>query len=115
MDFLKPQYPSEANLQAEFYHQCHTVHLFPYLEYSHQGCRFDCVVVDNGEIIAIIEVKRLNEAESTKTQKQIEKYNYFSDNTPVFLLVRKDDIHKIIAKIQQIRKKHRKKNGKNRT
>ena len=108
--FIKPKYKTEANLQADFYHQCRTVHLLPYLEYSHQGCRFDCVVVDGDEIIAIIEVKRLPDAaQNTKTQRQLEEYNYFSENTPVFLLTHKDYIHEIIAKIQKIRK-NRKKN-----
>ena len=109
MKFIKPKYKSEANLQADFYHQCHTVHLFPYLEYSSQGCRFDCVVIDGDEIIAIIEVKRSDQANAPKTQQQLEKYNYFSDNTPVFLLTHNNDIHKVIAKIQKIRKSRKKK------
>ncbi len=109
MKFIKPKYKTEANLQADFYHQCHTVHLFPYLEYSHQGCRFDCVVIDSDEIIAIIEVKRPDQVNTQKTKQQLEAYNYFSDNTPVFLLTRKDEIHKIIAKIQRIRKNRKKK------
>ena len=95
-------------MQAEFYHQCHTVCLHPYLEYSYQGCRFDCVVVDGDEIIAIVEVKSLPNAFSKQTQQQIEKYNYFSENTPVFLLTHNNQIHKIIAKIQQIRKRRKK-------
>lgn len=108
MEFIKPKYESEANLQAQFYHQCHTVHLNPYLEYSWGGCRFDCIVIDGKEIIAIIEVKKPSEANRPQTQRQIEKYEYFSENTPVFLLTHKNDIHKIISKIQQIRKKRKK-------
>lgn len=112
MKFIKPKYKTEANLQADFYHQCHTVHLHPYLEYSYQGCRFDCIIVDNDEIIAIIEVKRSPEvAVGQKAQRQLEAYNYFSENTPVFLLTCKDDIHKIIAKVQKIRKRRKKKHS----
>ncbi len=107
--FIKPKYRTEANLQADFYHQCRTVHLFPYLEYGYQGCRFDCVVIDGDDIIAIIEVKRQNLANNESTQRQIEAYNYFSENTPVFLLSHQDEIHKIISKIQKIRKRRKKK------
>ena len=108
--FFKPKYSTEANLQADFYHQCRTVNLHPYLEYSYQGCRFDCVIVDKDEIIAIIEVKRSPElGTGQQAQRQLEAYNYFSENTPVFLLTCKNDIHKIIAKIQKIRKRCKKK------
>ena len=106
--FIKPKYKAEANLQADFYHQCKTVRLYPYLEYSYQGCRFDCVVIDDGEIIAIIEVKRIPNDNTEKTKRQLEAYNYFSNNTPVFLLTHNDEIHTIISKIQKIRKNRKK-------
>ncbi len=106
---MKPKYRTEANLQADFYHQCHTVHLRPYLEYTHNGCRFDCIVIEEDEIIAIVEVKRIPKAFNKQTQRQLETYRYFSDNTPIFLLTHKDEIHLIIAEIQKIRKSHKKK------
>jgi hypothetical protein len=109
MKFIKPFHRSEANLQADFYHQCRTVHLHPYLEYQIPGCRFDCVIVDGEDIIAIIEVKKSREeSASVATKRQIEKYNYLSENTPIFILVHPDEIHVIVHKIQTIRKNRHK-------
>lgn len=108
--FFTPKYRAEANLQADFYHQCRTVGLHPYLEYSYQHCRFDCVIVDNGWIIAIVETKPSpKHGRNRQTERQLETYNYFSENTPIFLLTSNADIHKIIAKIQRIRKTLKKK------
>jgi ubiquinone/menaquinone biosynthesis C-methylase UbiE len=81
-----PRKVSEANVQAEFYRVCKEAGITCFLEYLSSwngtpGCRFDCVIVQNGLIKAIIEVKS---RKRVKEPKKMKKYRIFG--VPVLLV-----------------------------
>src|SRR5271169_7045453 len=66
-------FDAEANIQAEFYHQCKLIGLECRLEVTTPVGRLDAVILAPGlqRVLAIVEVKR--EAASFE-QRQIERY-----------------------------------------
>lgn len=92
---------SEANIQAEIYHQCKMYHIKCYLEYKHEHSRFDVVIVWKDEIVCIIECKSYKTDKSGKTNtKQHAKYSQYS--LPVFLVTRLEQVPQLISDIQAL-------------
>jgi hypothetical protein len=90
---------AEANLQAEFYHQCKLRSIPVFLEYRSiwnemRGCRFDAVIHHRSRIIAIVEIKAPTLYPQRRRRlwgktKQAAKYRSFG--LPVFLLISESD------------------------
>ncbi len=84
MRFILPPRLSEANIQAEFYRQCKDIGLDVYLEYKHEGSRFD-------EIKFIIEIKSYKTQRAPKRNtKQIKRYESYK--VPVLMITRMEMI-----------------------
>jgi Holliday junction resolvase-like predicted endonuclease len=107
---LKEDRPSEANIQAEIYHQCRLRDIPCYLEYkvkteNSKGCRFDVVIHKNNMIKAIIEVKSRKLKHSLKgkdrwiSTKQCMRYSQFE--VPVYYINRMEDVSALIDIIGQ--------------
>lgn len=109
MKFIKPKYVPEANLQAEFYHECRLAHIKCFLEYRSRwndgkkpGCHFDAVIVHKKNIVAIIEFKKRKktkeERERWRNGKQSNKYKRY--NLPIFLVTHVDEISETINNLK---------------
>ena len=91
---------SEAQIQAECYRRLRNLGIEVYLEYKHRNCRFDLVVVENGEIVVIVEIKNhqrhYDPARTFKT-KQFKKYS--SLGIPLVYCLSWDELEKTISQI----------------
>jgi len=98
MKFKKPDRIAEANIQAEFYHQCKVRGIECYLEYKHEQSRFDAIITEEEYIRFIVEFKsyKTNKKGKTKT-RQLDKYRQYG--LPVFLITRMEQIDRVIASI----------------
>jgi len=68
---------SEANIQAELYHELRLLNIPAYLQYRIDDCVFDMIILDKKKenIIAIVEVKSWSKNGKPKINgKQYEKY-----------------------------------------
>ena len=79
----------EDNLKMQLNWFCHKSGIYLEMEYQHENCRFDAVLIRRGEILAIIEVKNWANIDcarrkTKKTPKQFEKYLSFG--LPVLVL-----------------------------
>jgi len=78
------------------------------LEYTHKNCRFDGVVVREGEILAIVEIKSWSESQFKKakrfTPKQFAKYLKF--DIPVLVIWDFKGIYAAVKKIRKIVKRY---------
>lgn len=94
---------SEANVQAEFYHQCKLHRIKCRLEYKYENCRFDCVLYDkNKNVYAIIEIKnRKRKFAPNVNGKQATKYKRF--NIPIIYILNYDAIPYAISYLLQKR------------
>jgi hypothetical protein len=89
---------SEANIQAELYHQCKLRGIKIYLEYRHEGCVFDAVIVRDFEIVAIVECKSYNSSDVPNlTTKQYARYSSFG--VPLFYIV---NFKQVVPTLDQI-------------
>lgn len=96
---------SEAMVQAEFYNACKEAGLGCFLEYRSkwngmQECRFDAVIHDGVEILAIAEIKSYRRPEKAYLwygRKQAAKYGQYG--VPLFLISSLDDIQPTISGI----------------
>ena len=68
---------AEANIQAEFYHQCRIREIDCLLEYKRGHCRFDIVILQDRQAICIIETKRFGTRKRFEDTKQFKKYNRY--------------------------------------
>jgi hypothetical protein len=71
---------NEAQIGAEFYYQCKLLKLGIYMEFIHENCRFDAVLVRNNKIILIVEFKNNspdNEFWINKQGRQFRKYSKY--------------------------------------
>ena len=100
MKFTKPNRIAEANIQAEFYHQCQLNGIECYLEYKHEHSRFDAVIIMNEEIRFIVEFKSYKTDKKGKTNtKQLDKYRQYE--IPLFLITRMNQIDEAIKFINE--------------
>jgi hypothetical protein len=98
MKFIKPRRLHSANIQAELYSRCQRLGLECYLEYVHERNRFDALIVHQGNIVCIIEVKSYTrDKPANRATKQIDKYSKYG--VPVLMLVRMADVDQIINEI----------------
>lgn len=77
MQFNFPKRLPEANIQAEIYRRCKELDIECYLEYKHEHCRFDIVIVRDELIIGIIEVKNSVRTKINKRTRQYKKYSSY--------------------------------------
>jgi len=77
---------NSANIQAELYRRCYMAGLECILEHRHDKSRFDAIIVKDGEIKVIIEVKnhRRDYGEKSINTKQLQKYRSYG--VPVMLI-----------------------------
>lgn len=96
---LKRKRISEANIQAEFYHQCRTLSIPCYLEYKQDTSRFDAVIYDpiTLKILIIIEIKNSKKSKVNEETKQFNKYKKF--NIPIMVIRNSNDIKEAIVNI----------------
>lgn len=104
--FFTPGRFKEANVQAEFYHQCVNNGINCYLEYRSawnglSGCRFDAVIHNHVEILAIVECKSIANSYRRKLRKQnwlsssqYKKYSKFG--VPIYLITCVEEIPEVI-------------------
>lgn len=99
LKFREPKRLPEANILAEFYCQCKTVGLQCVLEYTVYHSRLDAIIVKDGFIVAIVEVKSYSTDRPPNTQtKQFEKYLRFG--VPLFWITRFNQVSKVVSEIQ---------------
>ena len=108
MKYVKPKKSHEDNLKAELVKWSHQSGIRLHLEYSHKKCRFDAVVVREGEIIAIIEVKNWTKPEALRAKKkptkQLKRYSSFG--LPVFVLWSFGGVKKLVHKLKNLVNKY---------
>lgn len=103
LPFCSNYFSNEVYLQIEFYNECLRAGLESYLEYKYEDCRFDCIVVRNGQIIVVIEIKTKGQFRNKENEeRQIQKYSQF--NVPLFIIDKKTDILTVIKKIIELQK-----------
>ena len=94
-----------VNVQCEFYHRAKQNGLTPFAEYKHLNSRFDIVLITNGYIFAIVEIKNyLDPNRGHRNVKQLNKYKGY--NTPVFLCRNFDDIDPIIERCKELEQRY---------
>ena len=103
MIYTRPK-RNEANIQAEFYHQCRINKINCCLEYRHGHCVFDVVILDEKKqnVLYIVEIKhwewqRYYDITKSKS-KQFKKYRSF--DVPMYLIHNFDLIAPTIADIK---------------
>lgn len=104
MKFINSRRISEANIQAEIYHQCKLNSINCYLEYKVPGnkprSRLDIVILDNDDnITLIIEVKSyiVDKLPNLNT-RQIRKYLKYG--IPIVVIGRMENIYNLIKGIK---------------
>lgn len=98
--YKRPAKITEANIQAEFYHQCKLNGINCYLEFTHGKCRFDAIIYNNeGVVRFIVEFKsyKTNRPEIIDTG-QIKRYSSY--NIPVIMITRMQHIENVISKLK---------------
>lgn len=99
MDFIRTGRITEANIVAEFYHQCRVAGITCYLEYVLDHCRLDAVIVQGEKIVAIVEVKSYSaDRPINMDTKQFGKYLSF--RVPIFWITRFSQIRRVVGEIQ---------------
>ncbi len=108
MRYDRKQRKHEDNLKAELNKWAIQSNLFLHLEYTHEDCRFDAVLVREDEVLAIIEVKNWEEAQARHTEKtpsdQLEKYQGFG--LPVFVLWHISGTKRLIKQLKILTKRY---------
>lgn len=89
----------EANITAHLFGELRKRSILCCLEYGHGPCRFDLVVIKNGDIVAIVEVKSAVRRTSA-SGAQLSKY--MVHGVPVIKCVNLGGIEKCISLIEAI-------------
>jgi len=108
MDYI-PKRKSEANVQAELYSQLKAAGFVCELEYKvkrpgERGARLDVIIIQDGQIPAIIEVKNHAKPEETKANwKQRAQYMRYSRfGVPVLICPAAEYIPEVIEQVREI-------------
>jgi len=88
MDYIKPKQSHEDNLKVELAKWAQQAGFHLHMEYKYKNCRFDCVFVREGKILAIIEIKNWNNQKAFSAQKRPTKQlqKYMRHDIPVLVL-----------------------------
>ena len=99
---IKRKKITEANIQAEFYHQCRLLKIPCYLEFKFGNSRFDAVIYrpKTYEILIIIEVK--NYIKPKKEYNTLQFYKYKKYNLPIIVINNVDSIKESILQVLRI-------------
>ena len=102
MKYVPPKKIHSANIQAEFYSRCRKLGIPCVLEYRYGKLRFDAIIHNGKDILAIVEVKNHKYPNDTRhsTTRQIAKYSDFG--APVILLNHYTRIEKAIDTVISI-------------
>ena len=105
IEFRPKKRVHSCNVQCEFYHKAILNGLTPFVEYKHLNCRFDVVLIANGYIFAIVEIKNYIKPKQVKVNtRQLDKYCNL--NTPIFLCKNFEDIEPIIEQCKELQRKY---------
>lgn len=104
MKFIRPNKMPEANIQAEIYRLCRNEGINICLEYTFNNCRFDAVIIKNGEIIAIVETKSRKKVNHKRLLKTKQLLKYLSFGIPVILCASWNEIESAFYKIKELYK-----------
>ena len=99
MEFRYKKRLAEANVTAEFYHQCRLRNIECYLEYVINRCVFDAVIVKNGNIVCCVEVKNYVRSQFLNTDTwQI--FKYLKVGLPLFWVVNMSQVPIVLDEIE---------------
>ncbi len=105
MLFEKPKHSHEDNIKVDFYRHCDNRNIDLEFEYTHRNCRFDAVAHHNGQIYAIIEIKRWPKEraykEYARPSGQIMKYLHF--NIPIIIIWDKKRAKSAARKLKELK------------
>jgi hypothetical protein len=89
----------EANIQAEFYHQCKLNNIKCYLHYKIDHSVFDAIIIKDNTIIKIIEFKSyVTNRDGKINTKQLKKYSQYG--IPIVLITRLWQIQNVIDSLK---------------
>jgi len=95
---------SEGTIQAECYHRLRLLDIESHMEHRHENCRFDLVIVKDGNILAIIEFKNYardySHRKRLRNSKQFQKYSSYG--VPVIYCRKMEEVDQTIEKIKGI-------------
>ena len=108
MDYI-PKRKSEANVQAELYSQLKAAGFVCELEYKvkrpgERGARLDVIIIQDGQIPAIIEVKNHAKPEETKAnwKRRAQYMRYSRFGVPVLICPAAEYIPETVAQVREI-------------
>lgn len=114
MKYDRKQRKHEDNLKMELKKWANQSNLFLHLEYTHEDCRFDAVLIREDEVLAIIEVKNCTEAQALCMENtpsdQLVKYQKFG--LPVFVLWHFNGTKRLIKQLKIFAKRYDQHKGK---
>jgi hypothetical protein len=97
----KAIYNTQREQQIEFQRKCRAANLTCEIEYAAKGvdkdCRFDAVILRDGELAVILEFKKYIGREPRTDTKQLERYGSFG--VPIFLIKRDDDLNDVVSEL----------------
>ncbi len=104
MKYKKPERKHEDNLKVELFVTCKHEGIKLELEYGYKNCRFDGVVVRQGRILAIVEIKNWTIQQAMKNKRdlpeQLKKYRKFG--IPVLVLWSFNGIYRAMERIKEL-------------
>ncbi len=92
----------EANIQAECYHRLRQLGIKSCLEYKHDHCRFDMVVLKGTEIIAIVEFKNRKDRNAVVNKNSRQYLRYSKYGVPVIYCMHRLEIDKTVEAIKSL-------------
>ncbi len=108
MRYKRNKRKHEDNLKAELAKWAQRSGLFLHLEYTHENCRFDAVLIREDEVLAIIEVKSWTRSRARTTMynptDQLKKYIRFG--LPVYVLWSLNGTKKLIKIMKELTERH---------
>jgi len=94
---------SEANIQAECYHQLKLRGIDSYLEFKHDHCIFDMIIYDKkNDIIAIVEFKSRKEVNKDKVYMTKQIFRYSQYGVPVLFCNHLSQVADTVDTIQKL-------------
>lgn len=90
---------TEAEIQAEFYHQCRLVGILCRLELHTRAGRPDCIIgtKDGNKAAVVVEVKR---GATRLDHRQLARYRWLG--LDVFTLCHSEEIPRLVARLQKL-------------